>query len=455
MMIDDYVLMKIALLRRNWFCRADPVVSQERFLLNLVRNNVQTVFGKEHDFLSIHKTHDFLQRVKPRTYNDLSDSINAVFDGARDILFPGYPECFALTSGTNGIPKRIPLTKYLLRSTQRGAIDAALFGGLQHGSMSWYRGKTLYLGPRKEYILGSWTLFAEGTAFAYLQPFTGRFVPQYEDLPEHGEAPDYWFFADLARRHKIYAVAGNPIEISNFVNLTGIVLSEVSLVFNCGYWAFDNQHIIKSAFPNATIVDVYGSNEGTFGLPWSPGEFLLNYARNFFTFVPVENELECMTINQVELYRKYRICVTTPGGLWNYITGDVVSFNSFRPPLIRLHGRDCRILALNGDWLTEDVIVGAVRKSQIFTSKYFLTTMSQDKSLYESEQPHTSGFKLWIEAGEVNANIVDRNLCALSPAYARLRDSNQLAPLTVQQISNWVPTHGKPARIRSDLIDEA
>jgi len=453
-MIDDYILQKMALLRRNWLCRVDPVVSQERVLLNLVRKSTKTAFGKEHDFTSIRTAHDFLQRVKPRSYNDLSDSINAVFDGERDVLFPGYPECFALTSGTNGTPKRIPLTKQLLSSTQRGAVDAALFGGLLHGSMSWYRGKTLYIGPRKGYALGSWTLFAEGTAFAYLQPFTGRFVPQYEDLPEHFEEPDYWFFVDLARRNRIYTIAGNPIEISNFVNITGLVLPEVSIIFNCGYWAIDNQHIFKSAFPKATIVDVYSSNEGTFGLPWSPGEFLLNYARNFFSFVPVDNELECVTIDQVELHQKYRLCVTTPGGLWNYITGDVISFKSVSPPLIRLHGRDCRILPLAGNWLTEDEIVAAVRKSQIFTTKYFLTPKSQGGSYYEGQQ-HSSGFKLWIEADEADAIIIDRYLCELCPAYARLRDSNQLAPLTVQLISNWIPGHGKPARIRREVIDEA
>ena len=427
---------------RKWqLLNADPFVFQKKLLLRLVKRSARTAFGKAHDFTSIRTSQDFLERVPPKSYDDFRPSIEAIIAGEQDVLFPGRPECFGTTSGTDGMPKLIPLNRALLRSTRSGAFDAALLGGLLHGSLSWQHGKTLYIGPRKGRSLGKWTVYAEGTAFAYLQPFSSRFVPAYEDLPEQEDTPNFTWFADLARHHRVTMIAGNPIEIVGFILATGIVLPDVQIVFNCGYWAMDHAHIYESAFPNATVVDVYGSNEGTYGLPQSPGVFLLNYRRVFFTFLPIDREDQIAELGSVALNQKYRLCVTTPGGLWNYRTGDVVSFISLRPPVIRFHGRDSRSLVLEDDWLTEDEIVAAVRKSRIQSLKYFLTSES------DSEQ-NRRGYILYLDGEIADAKAVDRHLCELNSTYARLRASSHLEPLTVCQTSITTPVRAKPARIK-------
>ena len=427
---------------RNWhLLNADPLLSQKKLLLRLVKRSSQTAFGKAHDFSSIRTSRDFLERVSPKSYDDFRPSIEAIIAGEDDVLFPGKPECFGMTSGTDGMPKLIPLNRAILRSTRSAAFDAALLGGLVHGSLSWKHGKTLYIGPRKGRPLGQWTVYAEGTAFAYLQPFSSRFVPAYEDLPEQEDNLNFALFADLARYHRITMIAGNPIEIGAFVLATGIVLPDVQIVFNCGYWAMDHAHLYKSAFPNATVVDVYGSNEGTYGLPQSTGVFLLNYRRVFFTFLPIDKEDQIAELESVALNQKYRLCVTTPGGLWNYRTGDVVSFINRRPPVIRLHGRDSRSLLLEGDWLTEDEVVTAVRKSGIQSLKYFLTSES------DSEQ-NRRGYILYLDGEIADAEAVDRHLCELNSTYARLRASAHLEPLTVCQTSITMPMREKPARIK-------
>jgi len=430
---------------RNWhLLNADPLLSQKKLLLRLVKRSSQTAFGKAHDFSSIRTSRDFLERVSPKSYDDFRPSIEAIIAGEDDVLFPGKPECFGMTSGTDGMPKLIPLNRAILRRTRSAAFDAALLGGLVHGSLSWKHGKTLYIGPRKGRPLGQWTVYAEGTAFAYLQPFSSRFVPSYQDLPEQGDSPNFTWFADLVRRYRITVIAGNPIEIVAFVLATGIVLPDVQIVFNCGYWAMDHAHIYESAFPNATVVDVYSSNEGTYGLPQSTGVFLLNYRRVFFTFLPLDKEDQIAELESVALNQKYRLCVTTPGGLWNYRTGDVVSFINRRPPVIRLHGRDSRSLLLEGDWLTEDEIVAAVRRTRIQSLKYFLTSES------DSEQ-NRRGYILYLDGEIADAEAVDRHLCELNSTYARLRASAHLEPLTVCQTSNTTSVRAKPARIKKSV----
>jgi hypothetical protein len=439
MAIENWFLLALAAARERQLLNADPLISQKKLLLRLVKGSAQTAFGKVHDFSSIRTSRDFLVRVSPKSYDDFRPSIEAIIAGEEDVLFPGRPVCFGMTSGTGGTPKLIPLNHAILRSTRSAAFDAALLGGSVHGSLSWKLGKTLYIGPRKGRPLNQWRVYAEGTAFAYLQPFRSRFVPAYQDLPEQEDSPNFNWFADLARRYRITVIAGNPIEIVAFVLATGIVLPDVQIVFNCGYWAMDHAHISESAFPNATVVDVYSSNEGTYGLPQSTGVFLLNYRRVFFTFLPLDKEDQIAELESVALNQKYRLCVTTPGGLWNYRTGDVVSFISLRPPVIRFHGRDGRSLPLGGDWLTEDEVVTAVRKSGIRSLKYFLTSENHSER-------NPKRYILNIEGGTTDA--VDHHLCELNSSYARLRASGHLEPLTVRQTSITLPIREKPARIK-------
>ena len=444
MAIQNRFLLALAA-TRNWhLLNADPLLSQKKLLLRLVKRSSQTAFGKAHDFSSIRTSRDFLERVSPKSYDYFRPGIEAIIAGEKDVFFPGKPVCFAVTSGTDGMPKLIPLNRAILRRTRSAAFDAALLGGLLHGSLSWQHGKTLYIGPRKGRSLGKWTVYAEGTAFAYLQPFRNRFVPAYEDLPEQEDTPNFTWFADLARHHRITMIAGNPIEIGAFVLATGIVLPDVQIVFNCGYWAMDHAHLYKSAFPNATVVDVYGSNEGTYGLPRSAGVFLLNYRRVFFTFLPIDKENRIEDLESVVLNQKYKLCITTPGGLWNYRTGDVVSFMSLRPPVIRFHGRDSQSLVLEGDWLTEDEIVAAVRRTRIQSLKYFLTSES------DSEQ-NRRGYILYLDGETADAEAVDRHLCELNSTYARLRASAHLEPLTVCQTSITTSVRAKPARIKKSV----
>lgn len=443
MTFDNWFLVALAAMRKRQLLNADPLVSQKNLLLRLVKGSLRTSFGRAHDFGSIRSSRDFWERVPPRFYDSFRPDIEAIIAGEGDVLFPGKPVCFGMTSGTEGMPKLIPLNHAILKSTRSSALDAALLGGLMHSCLPWKHG-ILYIGPRKGQPFGNWTVYTEGTAFAYLQPFRWSFIPAYEDLPEEEESLDFSFYANLAHRHRITVIAGNPIEIAAFVHATGIALPEVQIVFNCGYWAMDHAHLYESAFPNAMVVDVYGSNEGVYGLPQSPGVFLLNYRRVFFTFLPVDREDRVAELGSVVLNQKYKLCVTTPGGLWNYQTGDVISFITSKPPVIRLHGRDSRSVEQEDNWLTEDEVVVAVRKSGIRGLKYFLTLES------DSER-NRRGYSLYVDGEAADAETVDRQLRELNSIYARMRASGHLGPLTMRQGPMATPIRAKPTRIKKSI----
>ena|GEM_PF-5348405 len=414
-------LLSFARLRRAYLFSGNFPLVQENFLLSLLQKNRSTQYGKTHHFNGIQKSEDFLSRVPPTGYEGFKPYIDRMVDGEKTLLFHGSPVCFGRTTGTTGQPKLIPLNSKLLHDSRMSAVDAVLLGGLKHGSLRWISGKTLYIGPRKGTPMGKWMVYAEGTAFAYLQS-PKWFVPDYTRLPAEKEHQDHAFLSTLTDRCS--NIAGNPVEIADF--LSSKTLPGIEVIFNCGCWAADFSTIYSQALPNVHVIDVYGSNEGTWGLPVEPGTFLLNCRRIFFSFLPLDGSGPAISLQNVKLNRKYELCVTTRGGLWNYRTGDIVAISSLTPPLVRLCGRKERILS--PAMITEDEVVSAVKPT---TPNYYLTH-------------NKNKFYLHTDAG--NPAIIDNRLCRINPDYRRLRENGMPALEIIRFTSPGHPK--KPIHIR-------
>jgi hypothetical protein len=440
--IEDTLLLSLASARRRRLLTGEPASCQEHLLTVLVRRGEPTVFGRRHGFSTIRSLAEYLDRVPPQSYASLKEHLEAVEAGSSGELCPGRPVCFGLTSGTSGAPKLIPLDRAALRSSRLSALDAALLGGLQHGGLAWHRARTLYIGPRKARRLGDWDVYAEGTAAAYLQPalLRARFVPKYADLPEDHEPQNAELLLELSRKHSVACVAGNPVEIAAFATATGLRMEEVQIVFNCGFFATDNLRTYRCAFPNATVVDVYGANEAVYGLPSSTGDFLLNYRRLVYSFLELSGDEPPVALPDAEVGRKYVLCVTTPGGLWNYVTDDVVRVISRRPPLIRLCGRANRVLSVGGEQVTEDEVIAAVRTAGVRTDRYLLAAGDRRYVLY-------------MDGEDADVAAVDRELGRQNSGYADARRLGKLLPLVVCRRSMPGTERAKPVRIATSSAE--
>ncbi len=418
---ENRLLLGFAAMRKRRIFESDPVDCQKRVLSRLLKTGSSTAFGRKHRFRLASSVGEFLNSVGPNSYSDLKPWIDRIFSGEKDVLFAGRPVCFGTTSGTEGQAKLVPQNYDMLKNTRMGAIDATLMGGLSRKSMLWHKGKALYIGPRKANYTGNWKVFAEGTAFVYLQatPFRARFVPKYEHLPHKDEKADYDFLIKCIKSNRITTVAGNPLEIADFFGVTKIVMPQVEIVINCGYWALDQENVYKKVFVNATVIDIYGSNEGIWGLPVSFGKFLLNFRRVFFSFMPLKADSKVLSLEDVQPGRKYQLCVTTSGGLWNYMTGDVVCFESIRPPVFWLCGRSTRVLPLGNDWLTENEVMTAVRRTRLNITRYCLSRDGHRCVLY-------------VDGDKPEAETIDRNLQQVNFGYARMRSSGKLSKLVVR-----------------------
>lgn len=88
----------------------NPGKVQTDLLLNMVRRNAGTEYGKRYDFASIRTVADFQRNVPVITYEDIKDDMMRVASGTSNVFTAEDPVMFAQTSGTTGDPKFVPVT---------------------------------------------------------------------------------------------------------------------------------------------------------------------------------------------------------------------------------------------------------------------------------------------------------------------------------------------------------
>ena len=96
-----------------------PVRTQERLLLQILGRNRNTTFGQAHGFGRIRSYGNFVAAVPIQTYESLRPFIDEQERTGAFALNARAPVMYAMTSGTTGQPKLVPLLESTLRSHKR------------------------------------------------------------------------------------------------------------------------------------------------------------------------------------------------------------------------------------------------------------------------------------------------------------------------------------------------
>jgi hypothetical protein len=109
---------------------------QHAALLQKISRNASSDFGRAFGFNSIRTAAEFRQRVPVLTYEDHHPYLTRVLHGDTTALFaPGTRVLmFAMTSGTTGEPKRLPITEQMFREYRAGWLiwGAGVYGDHRH-----------------------------------------------------------------------------------------------------------------------------------------------------------------------------------------------------------------------------------------------------------------------------------------------------------------------------------
>jgi len=126
--ITNHLMASVGLLHAKhlfrWFTRATENADQvqEKVLLEKIRRNAESDYGREHGFSKIRSYKDFVRQVPLQDYEDFRPYIDRVKKGDLKALFGPREKVlmFALTSGTTAVPKHIPVTEPFYNEYRRG-----------------------------------------------------------------------------------------------------------------------------------------------------------------------------------------------------------------------------------------------------------------------------------------------------------------------------------------------
>ncbi len=325
-------------------------------------------YGKRHRFERMLGIHDpieryraFAEAVPVQDWYAFKDDIAEMREGGvRGVLWPGLVTRFAQTSGTTAGDKFIPVSDEMMRSNYLASLD--IFAHLINRGAPPTRlmgGRCLFLGGSSDLDYNEHGI-ATGDLSGLVTPLIrwplskiyspGPDIALMSDWPEKIDA-----MANRCIDEDIRFISGMPSWALVLIDRVIELARERGLDASCARDVWPNLEVFVHggvnyrpfvrrmcrAFSGDPGTDfpcrheLYPASEGFIAMQdttGDPGMRLLTDNGIFFEFVPLErindDAPEAFPCWAVEKGQKYVVVMTTNAGLWRYVIGDVVEFDS-------------------------------------------------------------------------------------------------------------------------------
>lgn len=376
---------------------ADTV--QRKLLKRMISKSRNTVWGRKYGYKEILSSEDiykeFSKNVPLCGYEDLKGYFDRMFHGERDILWPGGCRMFAVTSSTtSSLSKNIPILSNNLKDTHfRGSVDSTAAYLRHRPDSRVFSGRTLiipaYSSPERD--IGCAKSGSISTILFFKTPRLFRLFKS--PSPEVASIPDFVEKLEAAARETaskhITAIAGQPPWILELLKKVLEVTGKKDItevwpdleVFFYGGMPFDfYRPAFERLIPSAKMeyVETYNASEGFFGFQTSPDDSSLSLCIDsgvFYEFIPFAEYLEggrnAMPVWKVSTGIDYVLVISTTGGLWRFIIGDVIRFSSLKPYKFSIIGRTAQFLNLRGERINSATVTAALAAAGKRTGSIF------------------------------------------------------------------------------------
>ena len=248
---------------------------QEEQLFILIRAAKQTQFGQQHHFTDLQRYEDFQKQVPISFYDDIQTQIEQLKNGASDLLWPGTIKKFAVSAGTSGIGKHLPLTSERLDSDCRfmQKVVKSYFSQRPNVFKLWGDHISLpgMLEHQKSFDIGEISAFTATQRPWWLAPFQLIATDELIHMP-FGQKIDAVVSRDVNR--DIRTISGAPSWLltifQRILEKTGAdsiaeVWPKLALLV-CGGVKLDNyrSHLEKLIQKPVDFIETYGASEGYF-----------------------------------------------------------------------------------------------------------------------------------------------------------------------------------------------
>jgi hypothetical protein len=446
----NYVVLK----NKKW--KYNAINSQKKVFENLINSAKKTQFGKDHNFSKIYSYSDFIKNVPIRNYEDLSNYIEKIKNGEKDVLWPNTPIYFCKTSGTTSGTKYIPISKESMPNHITAARDSILNYISKTKNTSIVKGKMIFL-------QGSPELTKTGDILTgRISGIVAHHVPSYLEknrLPSNEtNCIDDWenkvdAIVEETVNKNMTLISGIPPWVQMYFEKlkekTGKNIKDIFPHFDLFIYGGVNYHPYKQVFEKLIgkkidSVELYPASEGFIAYQDSQereGMLLCVNHGIFYEFISSseffnENRIR-ISLEDVKIGVNYVLILNTNAGLWGYNIGDTIKFVSINPYRIVVTGRIKHFTSAFG----EHVIAEEVEKSLEKTIQNYPCMVNEfhvaPKVNTENELPYHEWFvEFENEAENMNgfSNELDSNLQGLNSYYKDLITGNILQSLKITKL---------------------
>jgi hypothetical protein len=478
---------------------ADCVAKTQAALLrDMLRRNADTEFGRNHGFDRVATPQEFQRRVPLATYDNFANPINRIAAGAPNLLTSDPVTLLEPTSGTSRGEKLIPYTSSLRRQFQRMASAwiydlfsrrPAVRGGRAYWSIS---PATMH---RRRTQCGIPIGFDDDTA--YLGGIERRLMHRLLAVP--GSVAKLTDVAEFRYATLVHLIQARDLTLISIWSPTFLEALLTPLEAFRDRLAYDvqtsdaelaailradlpPQEMLAQIWPRLALVSCWAdgaaaryvgrirellpeveiqpkgllATEGCVSFPLIGHDgAALALRSHFFEFQEVdaaeEEAAACRLAQELRLGDRYRVVLTTGGGLYRYRLGDVVEVVGFHRqcPLLRFQGRSGAVSDRVGEKLDEAFVapvVDRVLSSHGITPRFALLAPEDptelETALVENDtKPRRAAprYRLFVQpAGAFPDHATVRSLQEMleaaleeNPHYRHAVLIEQLAPVAV------------------------
>ncbi len=484
----------------------NPMALQNKLLMELLQDNKDTEYGKKYGFGEIKSIEEFQKKVPITTYDDYAEYIDRMAkNNERNLISCNDPVWYNKTSGTVGVPKKIPYTqktrdifdRYSL-GYQRGLLYKTIgdkyYGGrcvnlIRCGGAITKLPDGVPFGPISEASVRpfqqKWDMFfstpsqgifaVKGTDTRYLNArysladkdlnnilctFTGflldycRYIEKnwemlVEDI-EKGTINESVELPDEVREEltaKLQPMPERAAELravfekgfdTPFMPQIWPELNYICGGASAGFARYTDE--VRSRYLGTDVAFYYrgiSASEGIFTVPVGLAEHSSSLIPDslFFEFIDIDEEgAEPVTMDKLEVGKKYELIVTNHSGFYRYRMKDVLLVTGFynATPMVEFLYRIDKTVSLMGEKTTELALRVAADK----TAKE-CGFMLVDSSVYPDTENVQYVYIMEIDrvpqdlTEEQVLSCLEKNLAEANPSYAEKVKSGLIKPAKI------------------------
>ena len=441
----------------------------------MLRKGAQTEYGKRFGFSNIRNYSEYKERVPLSTYDDVEEYIERIKRGEQNLLWPSKILNFAVSAGTTGKGKHIPLSEDRLRSDQRFMRKVIISYMKQNPNMlPFFMGSHVSL-PGNIERLDPKSNVRLGEISAYLAKLSPGWLSLFQVRSPHTMIREEWtekFDRTLEKAvksdvRKIVAIPSWALRFfQRALEITGKkyireIWPNLRLLI-CGGEALNTylphfNQLLKGL--DMDYIENYGASESYFAfsddLKRSDLRLIVDNGV-FYEWIPnpkeqKENLMHQKTVPtwEVEKGVPYSLVVTSNSGLWRYMINDVIEFTDLKQPRIQVIGRVSEIFDKFGEAVESHEAQSALEETAEQTGATFSVFAMGGLIDPEIGAPRHFWFVQWVEEPEdleKFTELLDENLAEINRHYHNRRKSMGIHPpvvlnLTKDAMYKWRERH--------------